>query len=126
MLTPKQIAYEVTKALDSKKGMEGFGVFSGKIIQHFTIGLTQSQLQGAVQGLGDVVEQSGPAGIHLVCPPALGQLHRRIPAAQHMAHPVGVQEPHHHLLKLLHGKILEIRPGIVEPFPADIVQDFGT
>ena len=79
-------------------------------------------MQGAVDGLGNVVEDSRPGGISNVRPPTLRQCHRRIPAAQHMAHPVGVQKAHHHLFQLVHGQILPVGAGIIEVVLPDVVQ----
>ena len=98
----------------ARKRMEGFWVFSGKIIQYSTIGGTQCQLQRAVQGLGNVVQQPRPGGIRLVRPPFSGQGHRRIPAAQNVVHPAGIQQADHHRLQSLHREIPKIGFHIVK------------
>ena len=66
------------------------------------------------------MENSRTRRVRRVCAPSQRHFHRRIPAAQNVRHPVGIEQLHHHRFQLLHGKIFPVRRGIIQPVGTDV------
>ena len=71
----------------------------------------------------EMLQTDYAGSIHRVRAPILSKLHRRIPAAQHMGNPVGIQKAHNHLLQLIHRQIFPGSTGIIESVFPDIIQN---
>ena len=103
--------------------MEGLWVIPAEWVQRDAILPAQLQLQLRRQGLGHVVQETGPGGIGDIGAVLLRQLRRRVPAAQHMGHPLGVQQPDHLSLQKLHGKRPQVPSHPVKAKGTNPLQD---
>ena len=105
--------------------VEELGVGAEEIIDYNTISFTKTQLVRAAQGLGDIVQNTGPGRVLHVGAVDLGQLHRRLAAADDMVDPALIVELQALLLQLLEGQVFPVPVHAVEAQLVDSPVDLG-